>query len=215
VPLGEPSASTAAVSSQAVRDDSPDLLITWVDETGDFRVAQKPTDVPVAARERVRVVRTTDPAGSPDMFTIADLRTPKADGTYPTSTITRTAWEELGASRRKSRLEAMAPRPAMSTPTQDQEAAGNQVVATIYGAKWCKACRETARYLGQKGISYLEKDVDESPVIQAELRAKLSTAHLPPTSSIPVVDIGGRIIVGFSPQQIDGAVAALRAGMKP
>jgi arsenate reductase-like glutaredoxin family protein len=209
-PSGDQPSSATSASAQArastlvVRDDSSDLFITWVDEAGEFRVAQKPSDVPESARERVRVVSNTLSASSPDQVVVADLRNRGPDGTYPTSRMSRVAWEELGASRRKSRLEALAP----AVSSQSNPAAPTQLVATIYGAKWCKACREAARYLGQKGISVLEKDVDESPVIQAELRAKLSQAHLPPTSSIPVVDIGGRIIVGFSPEQMDAALAA-------
>ena len=39
-----------------VRDDSQGLLLTWIDEKGDFHVEQKVADVPLIGRDAVRAV---------------------------------------------------------------------------------------------------------------------------------------------------------------
>jgi glutaredoxin len=206
---GDAAAVASALPKLVLRDDTPNLMLTWLDATGDFHVVESIDKVPGDARERVRVVITTQAEGTSDQIYVADLRTKSADGTYPTSAIARSAWEETGAALRKSRIEALAPVasqlvPEASAQPQKQEA----LVAVVYGAKWCGACREAERYLKRKGIKVLEKDVDQSPAVQAELRAKLSKAGMPVTSSIPIIDIGGKLIVGFSQPAVDAALKA-------
>lgn len=193
-----------------VRDDTKDLWLTWVDSAGDFRVTEAIDQVPAEARQQVRVVVTSQSAGTQDPVFVANLQQKNADGTYPVSTMARSAWEEIGATKRKARIEALAPVASQAGPEPSSATSTREsLVAVIYGAKWCGACREAERYLKQKGISVLEKDVDQNPQIQAELRAKLTRAKLPPTSSIPIIDIGGKILVGFSQAAVDSALRAV------
>jgi glutaredoxin len=209
------STDNAAISGQlpplVLRDDSKDLLLTWIDAAGDFHVVQTLGEVPAEGKERVRVVVTTSDAGNSDPVYVADLRQKNADSSYSVTTMPRSAWEDLGANKRKSRLEALAPALAPAASNRPDNAAAEAAkLAIIYGAKWCGACRQAKKYLSQKGVKVLEKDVDESPTVQAELRAKLSKAGMSPTSSIPVIDIGGKILVGFSQGAVDAALSALK-----
>jgi glutaredoxin len=200
-------ASSAALPTLILRDDTSDLMLTWVDSVGDFHVVTAVDQVPTESRERVRVVMTTKTEGSLDPIYVADLRQKSADGTYPTSIISRSAWEETGATRRKSRIEALAP-VASQVPPPPNANSQESLVAVIYGAEWCGACREAARYLKRRGVKILEKDVDQSPAVQTELRTKLAKAGMPVTSSIPIIDIGGKLIVGFSQPAVDAALKA-------
>ncbi len=200
---GSPSARSNQPAAQ-LTDTTSDLLLTWVDEQGDFHVVQSIAEVKEAARAQVRVVFANRENENPDQVLVADLRQKRADGTYALTTMTRSAWDDIGAKNRKSRMEAIsapAVLPDAGLPTQE-------LVAIIYGAEWCKACHETARYLKSKGVKYVEKDVDASGTIQAELQAKLARAHVPPTSSIPVTEINGHIVVGFNPAALDSAIAS-------
>jgi glutaredoxin len=192
-------------ATPVLTDTTPDVLLTWIDDSGDFHVTEKIADIKDANREHVRVVFTTRDTVDPDHVFVADLRHKDDKGDYAVRSMARSAWEELGASHRKERMEALS-----APPTPAPDAGIAELVAVIYGADWCKACHETAQYLSSKGIRYVEKDVDKSSVIQAELQAKFARAHVPPTSSIPVTDINGRLIVGFNPQALDSAVAAAR-----
>lgn len=203
-------ASRTRTMQLTLRDDTKDLWLTWVDATGDFHVTEAMDQVPADARQQVRVVVTSQSAGTQDPVFVADLRQKNTDGSYPVSTMARSAWEEIGATKRKARMEALAPVASQAAPEPAKaNSARESLVAVIYGAKWCGACREAERYLKRKGVSVLEKDVDQNPQIQAELRAKLTKAKLPPTSSIPIIDIGGKILVGFSQAAVDSALQAV------
>jgi len=200
-----------------LRKDTKDLLLTWVDEKGDFHVVQKIADVPEKGRKQVRVVVATQREGTGRLVYVADLRKAKPDGTYPVQTLTRAQWDEIGAGRRKARLEALAPSARPPVPVPSGEAPGRSVtdgksgvVAIIYGAEWCKPCHDAARYLARLGVKVVEKNVEEDALAQREMQAKLKRANLPGTASIPIIDVGGRILVGFSPPALQRAVKAVQ-----
>jgi glutaredoxin len=218
-------ASAAPVKNELppleLRDDTADLLLTWVDEQGDFHVVQKIADVPEKARHAVRAVVTTREPGTGKLVYVADLATKKPNGTYGVRTMTRAEWDDMGAQRRKARLEALAPSaapppasgaPGSSAPgTPGAPPGASNIVAIIYGAEWCKPCHDAARYLRGRGIKVVEKDIEENEVARQEMRAKLDRARMPATSSIPIIDVGGKIMVGFSPSAIDHAIQSAEA----
>jgi len=90
-----------------------------------------------------------------------------------------------------------------------KKALASGISATIYGASWCKPCHDTAKYLKQRGVTVVDKDIDENPVAAAEMRQKLERAGRS-GSSIPVIDLMGQILVGFSPMALDQAIEAAR-----
>jgi glutaredoxin len=199
-----------------LRDDTPDLLLTWVDDKGDFHVVQKPADVPAGSRKQVRVVVTNLKEGTGRLVYVADLSKKQADGTYAVKTMTRAQWDELGAARRQARLEALAPsaqRPAASASSAGAAKRTDspaRVVAIVYGAEWCKPCHDAARYLKRLGATVVEKNIDTDPLAKREMLSKLRKAQLPPSSSIPIIDVAGRVLVGFSPAAVSRALQAAR-----
>ncbi|HMJ10904.1 MAG TPA: glutaredoxin domain-containing protein [Polyangiaceae bacterium] len=200
-----------------LRDDTTHLLLTWVDEKGDFHVVQKPNEVPKEGRAKVRVVVTSREEGTGKVVYVADLTKPNAKGVYPVRTMARSEWDEVGASRRKARLEALAPSalppsgsaaPGHADPGGPGQASSERVVAVIYGASWCKPCHDAASYLRQRGVTVIEKDIEQNQVAASEMRGKLQKAGMPPSSSIPIIDVMGRLMVGFSPSALDRAIQA-------
>jgi len=185
-------------------DATKDILLTWVDDQGDFHVAQSIEEIKEPNRAQVRVVFANRDSEDPDQILVADLRQKRADGTYAVKAMPRGAWDDIGAKNRKSRMEAI----SAPEPTLDAGLPAQEMVAVIYGAEWCGACHQMAKYLKSKGIKFVEKDVDASGTIQAELQAKFARAHVPPTSSIPVTDINGHLVVGFNPSAVDAAIAS-------
>jgi glutaredoxin len=205
-----------------LKDDTQKLLLTWVDEKGDFHVVQKVADVPEAARTAVRVVLTDKEAGTGAVVYVADLRSKNSDGSYLVKTMARGQWDEVGAARRKQRLEALlappaasagseAPRPGATGGEANPKARSATVIAVVYGADWCKPCHDAERYLRQKGVTVIKKDIEQSDGARAELQSKLQRAGLPASASIPIIDVMGRMIVGFSPGALDRALDAVRA----
>ncbi len=204
-----------------LRDDTPDLLITWIDDKGDFHVVPKPSDVPQEGRSQVRVVVTTQTDGTGRLVYVADLTQKSPAGTYPVKTLTRAQWNELGAERRKVRMDELAkempevPKAAGTAagaseePTEDEKKLNAKVRAVIYGADWCKPCHDAENYLKKLGVDVTKKDIEESRAARAEMQKKLASAGRM-GASIPVIDVGGKILVGFSRPAVAQAVAAAR-----
>jgi glutaredoxin len=199
-----------------VKADTPNLLLTWIDDKGDFHVVQKPADVPTPGRKQVRVVVTDKADGTGDVVYVANLDETTADGAYRLKTMTRAAWDELGASLRKARLEALAPSAAPPpSASADEEsppgtpkgpkALGIKVVAIVYGASWCKPCHQAEDYLKGRGVTVVMKDIEASEAAQAEMNQKLARVGRA-GASIPVIDVMGQILVGYSPGALDGAI---------
>ena len=205
----------ASLPPLTVKADSPNLLLTWIDDKGDFHVVQKPADVPVEGHKNVRVVQADKEAGTGDLVYVANLDETAPDGSYRLKTLTRAQWDELGASRRKARLEALAP--SAAPPPAASVAGGSpgkqpgpgpgasKIVAIIYGADWCKPCHAAESYLKGHGVTVIHKDIEESEAAQAEMHQKLARAGRG-GASIPVIDIMGQILVGYSPAALDQAI---------
>ncbi len=198
----------------SVKADTPNLLLTWIDAKGDFHVVQKPADVPAEGRKEVRVVVADKEAGTGELVYVANLDETAPDGAYRLKTVTRAQWDELGASRRKARLEALAPTAApppsasaASGPGGKPHSPTGKLVAIIYGADWCKPCHAAGDYLKARGVTVVHKDIEESQAAQAEMRQKLERAGRG-GASIPVIDIMGQLLVGYSPSALDQAIKA-------
>ena len=68
---------------------------------------------------------------------------------------------------------------------------------TIYSAPWCGFCSAAKRYLDDKGVKYTDKNVDEDRSYAQEAVEKSGQL------GIPVLDIDGKIVVGFDRPAID------------
>lgn len=214
------SAEVPALPPLVLKDDTAGALLTWIDDKGDFHVVEHVTEVPEAGRETVRVVLADRKDGTGESIYVADLRTKNADGSYPVKTMSRSAWDELGASKRKARMEALAPSAAPSAPAPGSSAEGaavaqaGEVHAIIYGASWCGPCHQAEALLKSLGVHVVKKDIEESDAAQREMQEKLERAHRK-GGSIPVIDVMGQLFVGFSEGALKAAVARARAGSAP
>jgi glutaredoxin len=199
-----------------VRDDTDGLLLTWIDDKGEFHVETRAADVPLMGRDAARVVDPAKDDGShDDRVYVADLRQTRADGTYAVRTMSRADFEAIAVARR----EKAGPTLANASPPPSSSAAAAQgdpgalkapshAVVVIYGAEWCGACHQAARYLRRKGVAYVEKDVEKDPSAAREMQQKLARNGLG-GGSIPVLDVRGKVIVGFNPAEVDAALGAL------
>ncbi|MCH8084364.1 MAG: hypothetical protein IH885_09025, partial [Myxococcales bacterium] len=66
----------------------------------------------------------------------------------------------------------------------------------LYYADWCGYCRKTSAELDRRGVSYERRNID-NPATLAELVEKTGQRN------IPVVDVGGKILIGYDPQGLD------------
>lgn len=75
-------------------------------------------------------------------------------------------------------------------------------MVTIYSAVWCAFCHAAKDYMDKLGVKYHDKDVEQDPQAMKELVDKSGQM------GIPVLDIGGEIIVGFDRPRIEAALKA-------
>lgn len=219
-PTGAPS-----LPALSITDATPNLLLTWVDERGDSHSALHPSEVPSSGKELVRVVVSDREEGSRDPLYVVDLTHPGSDGAFTARAMSRREWESILEKRRDAFLGKLAPRtvappasggPAPTAapsadpaPTAGPIAAG--VVVVIYGASWCHPCHQAADYLKSKGVAYVMKDIEESREAAAEMSQKLEKSGQR-GGSIPVIDVRGTILVGYSRRELDRALAKASSG---
>jgi glutaredoxin-like YruB-family protein len=72
---------------------------------------------------------------------------------------------------------------------------------TIYSADWCAFCHAAKDYFNKLGVKYDEKNVEQDP------QALVDAVNKSGQRGIPVIDIDGKIIVGFNRPAIDAALA--------
>ncbi len=75
-------------------------------------------------------------------------------------------------------------------------------MVTIYSAVWCAFCHAAKDYMDKLGVKYEDKDVEHDVTAMKELVDKSGQM------GIPVLDIGGTIIVGFDRPRIEAALKA-------
>jgi len=190
--------------SISLRDDTTGLMFTFVDDKGDFHVVEKVVDVPEASREVVRVMdpNRDDP---PDSVMLADLRQKREDGTYAVIPKSRAEFDKVALERRKANGPTLATVPSAAPSASGSAAHAVAGPIIIYGASWCGACHEAAAYLKSRNIPFIEKDIEADSSAQREMNAKIARAGVR-GGSIPIIDVRGKIIQGFSAQAIEQAL---------
>jgi hypothetical protein len=133
----------AGASLPVVRPDGGGLLLTWIDDKGDFHVETRVADVPLMGRDIVRVeAENGDNASSPDQVVIVDLREVGVDGGYPVRTMARSEFESIAVARRAKSGPTLAGGGAPPVPELDAAASAQEapdkppsgVAVIIYGA---------------------------------------------------------------------------------
>lgn len=73
----------------------------------------------------------------------------------------------------------------------------------VYSTSWCPGCIKVKKYLEKKGFEYKTIDVADKHEDREEV-FKVSGQR-----TVPVVDIDGKIIVGFEKKEIDAVLESL------
>lgn len=208
-------------------DGAQELLLTWVDAKGDGHTETKIADVPIEGRDQVRVVVVGKDEGTHELFYVANLTVKSGDGTYPVVTMTRGEWDAMIEKRRAALLAKVAPPPPASAPAAPGAPAPNAAdpppakpdgkpsavafTVVVYGASWCGACHQAMAYLKQRRVPAVEKDIEQDPGAAEEMQKKLARAGMR-GGSIPVIDVKGKLLIGFEPHALDAAIKSAAGG---
>ncbi|MCU0089253.1 glutaredoxin family protein [Pseudomonas koreensis] len=84
-----------------------------------------------------------------------------------------------------------------SQMASEQVRANAKVV--LYATDWCGYCKQTKRFLDQKGIPFKEFDIEKD----AEARKAYEALG---GRGIPLIDVNGTLIRGFDPDEILAAL---------
>lgn len=80
--------------------------------------------------------------------------------------------------------------------------ARENLTVSMYATSWCPSCKAARAYMTERGIAFVEHDIDESE------SARLIMKRLNPRGSVPTLDIDGAVLVGFSGKRIDATLEA-------
>ena len=170
----------------------------------------------LAKQEKERQAKTRAAGGPARVYTgevksdpAADGPTPAADGKTPSTT---PSGGPGGADAKGSPSPQQAARVSDgSRATRPREDAGMQrslrsVDVVMYVTSWCPYCRKALAFLAtQPNVRVTTYDIEASPSRRAEMLRKNGGRN-----ATPVTDIGGRIVLGFNPSSLAGAIADAR-----
>jgi mycoredoxin len=75
------------------------------------------------------------------------------------------------------------------------------IQVTMYVTSWCPYCNKARDYLNSQGVNFREYDIERDASAAQEMRTKTGGSR-----GVPVIDIEGTILRGFSPQAITNAI---------
>lgn len=187
-----------------VTDDSTNLLFTYLVADGSFVTVNKAADVPEAARDQVVVIDTNlspEQRQSSRIIYVADLTRQRPDGSYPCRPVSRFKFER-DLLREPAQGAPLPPECRNLAPSPTDR-------VIVYGTSWCSVCDATKAFLKQQGIPFLEKDVEKDAAAQKELTCKALKSGTK-INGVPVLDIGGKLLLGFDRNEIMRLTAGMR-----
>lgn len=215
----DPEVPAAAFTANA---QSTDVMFFWFDDVGGAHGCTRVDEIPPGARRLVRVEPMRPDLRPSGWVFLTDVDRAGPGGNF---TLRAVASEQLGtqiAARRPAVAQAApppsphaaTPAPAPGVPSvlapQDPALAPRVVgrpQVVLYGAEWCSACHRAAAWLREQHIPFEEKDIERDPAAAREM-AERARAQGVPLGSIPIIDVKGRLLVGFDPGAIQRALAA-------
>lgn len=166
-----------------------DLVFTFLDpKSGQFKSVTRIDEVPKDRRQNVVVVDLSlspEARGAGRYVALADLTQQKPDGSYPVAIASRFGFE--------ARVTGSSTSTAARSPTRE---------VVLYSASWCGVCKKARRFLDEKGVRYVEKDIEASRSAAEELADKARQAGVQP-GGVPVIDVGGVLLQGFEAASLE------------
>lgn len=192
----DPKAAPEAESEAFLEPGAAPAVLTFAGDRGAFSDKGKVEDVPEEARGLVRVSLLEGPRAPAGTVWVTNLREPEEDGRFRLRTVPRDLFEELALGQGRSSEVALPE--GLEAPEQVAVADG----VIVYKTAWCGVCKKVESYLKRKGVDYEAKDIEKDRSAAAELQAKAKTQGVK-TGSVPIIDVGGQLIVGFDRARLE------------
>ena len=107
----------------------------------------------------------------------------------------------------EKRIAETRPKPKKLKPSigSPQAATKSNATVVLYSTSWCGYCRKARKFLTDSKIPFTEKDIEKSLAAKKEMDAKARKAGVR-IGGVPVLDVNGQIISGFSADRIMAAL---------
>jgi mycoredoxin len=182
---GRPNADAAVPSESLLAVDSSDGGESEASAAGDTRA-------PAAGGKRV-FYQWTDERGSVRFAqSLADV--PPAWRDRAGQVEVDTSKFQATPARPRASADGAAARPFAQAAVAERRRAFHDV--TVYTAPWCGWCRKTLAFLDQRGVDYVNKDIEADAEYADELAEKSGG------KTIPFVEIDGTQIRGYNPREM-------------
>jgi glutaredoxin len=198
---GGPPAELSAISGG-------NILYTWASPAGGFASSTDLGAIPAASRGWVMIEYLKAPltAGEAEGVIVADL-----DGVLPGGKISGRLLDRASYEAGALAAVAAAAPPMVPSPTGAAGVAalpGARGGVVMYSASWCGVCASARKYFASKGVPMVEKDVEKDAGARDELLGKTRAAGMAYKGGVPVLDIGGRLLMGFDARVVENALKA-------
>jgi len=192
-----PDAGGEKFEKLTITDEADHFLFTYLLADGSFETVEKISEVPEEARDQVIVIDTQlspNKRRSSKIIYVADLTQKREDGTYSCRPVSRFKFERDLLREPGSASSVLPPecKDLVDSPR-------DRVI--LYSTEWCGVCKATSEFLKKEGIPYEEKDVEKTAGAQQELACKALKAGKK-INGVPVLDIGGTLLLGFDRDDI-------------
>lgn len=77
----------------------------------------------------------------------------------------------------------------------------------MYTTAWCGVCKRARSWLEEQDVDFVEQDIEQDPSAREELAAKARSAGVA-LRGVPVIDVGGTLLQGFSAQGMARVLAS-------
>lgn len=183
-----------------LKASSEGLLFFWFDDQGVAHPVESINAIPEARRGLVRVDPARPELRTPGWVYVSDLRHADSRGVFSVRAVrAQTLADQVLSIGNRQRGEGT------SNETAAIARPSGQPDVVVYGASWCSACHQAAAYLRARHVAFVEKDIERDPEAAREMQTKAARAGVS-TGSIPIIDVRGHILRGFSAEAIEQAL---------
>jgi glutaredoxin len=186
-----------AFEKLTITEEADHFLFTYLLADGSFQTVEKMSEVPEEARDQVIVIDTKlspTKRRSSKIIYVADLTQKREDGTYSCRPVSRFKFE-------RDLLREPGSASSVLPPECKDLADSPKDRVILYSTAWCGVCKATAQFLKKESIPYEEKDVEKTEGAQQELACKALKSGKR-INGVPVLDIGGTLLLGFDRDDI-------------
>jgi glutaredoxin 3 len=211
-PPAPSAATTADLPNLEFSKDSP-LLFIYAEPKGTFATTDKAETIPDTMRRLVRVIDPSkgvlDRQDTTKVYVI-DLGELLTAGKSTARILSREAFETGALAQLppgESSLMTGPHGPVLADeilPGLDGGTGGplGPPVVIVYGTPWCGSCKAVKKYLAGKHIPFAYKDIENDPAAARELQTKATKLGIP-TDRVPILDVRGRLLLGFDKARLD------------